>query len=121
MLEDEFYEAMTGKPVSKWTLEETERQYTVPFLIWANFDISAEANVFTSANYLSELLFETAGMNLVPYQEFLKNLRAQIPAINGNGFLDCNGKWHSNLENSSILDEYWNLQYRNMFDKKVHY
>lgn len=120
-LETEFYEAMIGEPFSEWSLETWQKQYTVPFLIWANFDISSKSNVFTSANYLSELLFETAGMKLTPYQDFLKYVQEQIPAINGNGFLDNEGIWHSNTETMDVLSEYWNLQYRNMFDKKVHY
>ena len=120
-LEDEFYETMIGKPFSEWTLEEWEQQYTVPFLIWANFDIPTEMNVFTSANYLSEILFETAGMKLTPYQSFLKYVQAQVPAINGHGFLDSEGIWHPNSEVPPILNEYWHLQYRNMFDKKIHY
>ena len=77
--------------------------------------------MFISANYLSELLFEKAGMDLVPYQQFLKEARAQIPAMNGNGYLDREGNWHETSETNPLLQEYWRLQYRNMFDKKIHY
>ena len=88
MLEESFYETLSGKPLSEWTLAEVQSRYIVPFFIWANYEIEAENNVFTSANYLSELLFEKAGMKLLPYQDFLKGLREEIPAIDGNAWRD---------------------------------
>ena len=121
MVETEFYETLVGKPISEWTLAEAQKRYIVPFFIWANYDIEAQDDMFISANYLSELLFEKAGMDLVPYQQFLKEARAQIPAMNGNGYLDREGNWHETSETNPLLQEYWRLQYRNMFDKKIHY
>ena len=121
MVETEFYEAMMGKPMSEWTLAEAQSRYIVPFFIWANYDIEAQDEMFISANYLSELLFEKAGMNLLPYQKFLKEVREEIPAMNGNGYLDREGNWHEPSEKNPLLQEYWRLQYRNMFDKKIHY
>lgn len=121
MLEESFYETLSGKPLSEWTLAEVQSRYIVPFFIWANYEIEAENNVFTSANYLSELLFEKAGMKLLPYQDFLKGLREEIPAIDGNAWRDKDGNWETLDKEQPILQEYWQLQYRNMFDKKIHY
>ncbi|WP_432626953.1 LTA synthase family protein [Brotaphodocola sp.] len=121
MVETEFYETLVGKPLSEWTLAEAQKRYIVPFFIWANYDIEAQNDMFISANYLSELMFEKAGMDLVPYQDFLKEVRAEIPAMNGNGYLDREGNWHEPSEKNPLLQEYWRLQYRNMFDKKIHY
>lgn len=85
----------------------------MPFFIWANYEIEAKDNVFTSANYLSALLFGKAGMKLLPYQEFLKGVREEIPAMDGN--------WEVLDKGHPVLQEYWWLQDRNMFDKKIHY
>ena len=81
MLEESFYETLAGKPLTEWTLAEAQSRYIVPFFIWANYEIDAEENVFTSANFLSELMFEKAGMKLLPYQEFLKSVREEIPVL----------------------------------------
>lgn len=60
MLEESFYETLAGKPLTEWILAEAQSRYIVPFFIWANYEIDAEENVFTSANFLSELMFEKA-------------------------------------------------------------
>ena len=85
------------------------------------YEIDAEKNVFTSANFLSELMFEKAGMKLLPYQEFLKSVREEIPAMDGSSWRDADGNWEVLDTSQPILEEYWRLQYRNMFDKKIHY
>ena len=121
MLEESFYETLAGKPLTEWTLAEGQSRYIVPFFIWANYEIDAEENVFTSANFLSELMFEKAGMKLLPYQEFLKSVREEIPAMDGSSWRDADGNWEVLDTSQPILEEYWRLQYRNMFDKKIHY
>lgn len=121
MLEESFYETLAGKPLTEWTLAEAQSRYIVPFFIWANYEIDAEENVFTSANFLSELMFEKAGMKLLPYQEFLKSVREEIPAMDGSSWRDADGNWEVLDTSQPILEEYWRLQYRNMFDKKIHY
>lgn len=117
----EFYEAMLGKPRTEWTLEETQKLYKIPFMIWANYDIKEKANVFTSMNYLAGIFLDTAGIQTTPYQSFLLKLKETIPAMNINGYLGDDGIWHMYSEEtkySPILTDYWNIQYNNMFDKK---
>ena len=120
-VEEEFYQAMNGKPSSEWSLEEVQQKYVTPFFIWANYDIEEKQNVVTSANYLSTLLFETAGMKEVPYQKFLSELHEKIPAININGYMKEDGKWYTSKADEPLLQQYWIWQYANMFDKKIHY
>lgn len=121
MVEESFYETLAGKPLTEWTLAEAQSRYIVPFFIWANYEIDAEENVFTSANFLSELMFEKAGIKLLPYQEFLKSVREEIPAMDGSSWRDADGNWKVLDTSQPILEEYWRLQYRNMFDKKILY
>lgn len=44
------------------------KEYQTPFLIWANYDIEEKTYENISANYLSTLLLETAGVPLTDYQ-----------------------------------------------------
>lgn len=120
-IEDEFYEEMMGKPLSQWSLEEVQKRYEVPFFIWTNFDIDEQDDLFTSVNYLSGIMFEAAGIPLVPYQNFLLKTMEIIPAMNINGYMDEVGRWHSYNEESAkspLLENYWELQYNNMFASK---
>lgn len=120
-IEDRFYEAMIGKPMGEWSLEENQRRYEVPFFIWANYDIEEQENVVTSLNYLSGLLFQEAGLPMTGYQTYLKELSQEIPAMNVNGYLDADGIWHgytNDAEEHPLIQEYENLQYYQVFTKK---
>lgn len=119
-ISDDFYTTMFGKPVSEWTLGETQKRYQVPFIIWANYDIEEKKDIITSINYLSELLFRETGIAKSPYQNYLQQISEQIPAININGYLGDDGLWHNLYENNKyqeILDMYWKVQYNNIYAK----
>lgn len=119
-VDDVFYETMKGKALDDWTLEEAQQRYEVPFIVWANYDIKEETDVVISANYLSSILFDAAGIRMTPYQQFLKKLSETIPVINVNGYLGINGQWYDYRSESpytDYLEDYWNIQYNNMFDR----
>lgn len=102
-------------------LDDLQAKYKVPFLIWANYDIEEEDGVETSLNYLSTLLMETAGLPLTGYQQFLSGLRETVPAMNANGYMDGEGKWHERTATMSeaeraALEEYQALQYNELFE-----
>lgn len=116
---DEFYFSAKGRESWDFTLEEAQKIYEVPFLIWANYDIQEEQGIYTSLNYLGALLFEKAGMTCSAYQSYLLQLRETIPAINRNGCMDNTGCWYPVSGNSGLSDqlkEYWSLEYYHIFD-----
>lgn len=51
----------------------------------------------------------------------MKSVREEIPAMDGSSWRDADGNWEVLDTSQPILEEYWRLQYRNMFDKKIHY
>lgn len=111
-IEQEFYEELYGKKLDNVKGEELLKRYTVPFIIWANYDIEEKDNLITSTNYLQSLLFEVAGLPKSSIAKFTDKVRAQIPAINSLGHYDKNGKWHNNEDiESGILKEYKDLEY----------
>lgn len=59
-MESAFYEELFGKPTSELTLEEEQKMYVTPFMIWANYDIEEKTVEDISLNYLATLLLETA-------------------------------------------------------------
>lgn len=120
-LSSEFYEDLfCGKSDS---LEEKMKMYTVPFFVWANYDIEEQEIPLTSLNYLTNYLLEAANIPLPPYNQFLKAVQEKIPAINlygyysvaEGGFLEISEAAGAEKE---WLDAYMCLQYNSMFDRK---
>ena len=116
-----FYEDLYGKEFE--TLDEEVLRYTIPFFIWANFDIEEAEVEGTSINYLSRYLLEAAGIDLPPYYQFLKEMEEYIPAVSAKGYYSkSQGKYLTVDEASGTeadwLNEYAITQYNNLFDEK---
>lgn len=101
------------------TLEEKQKQYISSFVIWANYDIEEQEDVFLSANYLRAFLLNAAGMDLSCYDNFLLNLMEKYPAINALGYCDADMNWYpvDEMADQELVEYSW-LTYHNVFDKK---
>ena len=121
-LEDSFYELLYGKSLNSLSLKELQKKFTVPFIIWANYDIDAKSDVENvSANYLSSLMLQQTNLKMSRYNEFLLNMRNEVPALNANGYVDKDGKNHELSENNEytkLITQYQYLQYNSLMDKK---
>lgn len=117
-----FYDTLGYK--ASVSLEEREKLYTVPFVLWANYDINEQGDVLTSANYLRAMLMQNAGLPLSDYDQFILFYSEHYPAINAIGYIDADGNYGGldNLSNDmGISQQYRILQYGNMFDKSISY
>ena len=119
-IEGDFLDEVHGGPFE--TLEEQQLLYTVPFFLWANFDIPEQTVECTSLNYLGRYLLEAAGLELPPFYRFLKELEQTVPAVNANGYYSSGaGTWleldEAQGEEATWLERYSYLQYNSMFDK----
>lgn len=92
------------------------------FVIWANYDIEEQSDVYISANYMSSLILDTAGLAKNGYQEFVSKVREKVPVITKYGYIGENGQFYENDDKESpyyeILLQYNILQYNNLFDVK---
>lgn len=93
-----------------------------PFFIWGNCNLNTESiqkGSVVSLNYLSTVLFQTAGVQLSPYQEYLADLRMEHPVITARylttAFGDKVGTAPSAFTDS--IREYQWLQYNCVFDR----
>lgn len=121
-LDMEIYYAMDEKlAASDVTLAERMKMYTVPFVMWANYDIGSEENVLTSPNFLRVKLMEKTGLPLSQYDQFLLECSKSYPAINFMGYFDTDRNLYSVdfIENVEILKEYEVLQYANVYNKSA--
>ncbi len=116
-----FYEKISGNAVD--SLDEQQKRFKVPFFIWANFDIEEKTIECTSINYLSSLVYETAGIALPPYNMFLREMEKTIPVINANGFYSFSENCflpfdEANADELRWLNLYEALQYNSLFDSE---
>ena len=111
-VEQEFYEELYGKSLSKLSTEELQQRYKIPFVIWANYDIESQDDLKTSPNYLSDLLLDTANVPKNEIENFTSEVRNDVPQINAMGHYDSDGNWVSRDEDTSnALDEYEAVEY----------
>ena len=120
-LSDSFLNNISNGTYKNWTSEEMMKRYQVPFVIWANYDIKEQYIEKTSMNYIQSILTQTAGVKTSGYQEFLNDIRQQVPVITSQGYWGKNGKFYQISDKRSpyydIIQKYRIIQYNMMFDK----
>lgn len=70
-------------------------RYTVPYFLWANFDLSGYEMEDTSPSLLGNTVVEAAGIEPNEFQEFLSRFKEIVPAISSQGYLDRDGNFYS--------------------------
>lgn len=117
-IENSFYNHLTNG--SMRTVSELEMdKHTVPFFIWANYDIDEEDYDDIgriSANYLGPLTMKVADAQLNEYQEYVYSLMGQYPVISSSGCINKDGAYVPLDMAASDLHDYKIVQYRNVFD-----
>ncbi len=119
-LPDSFYFQMTGKIPAGFTKEEALKKYEVPFLIWANYDITEKEIDHISLNYLSTEMAVDTGQSMSAYQCFLQAMQQEISSLSDNGCYDAEGRYYTLEEAPESMQqwirEYKILQYYMLFD-----
>nr|MBQ8245155.1 LTA synthase family protein [Oscillospiraceae bacterium] len=120
-VEQELYEEIHGSSLE--TLDEKLLQYTVPFFIWANYDIPEQTVECTSLNYLGRYMLEAAGISLPPYYRFLAEAEKAIPAVSAMGYYSLSRQAYLPLEEAQGEEARWlslyeAVQYNGVFDSK---
>ena len=114
-IETEFYEEIMKKKQSDWELNDIQKRYVTPFVIWANYDIEEGQDVVLSNNYLENLVLKQAGIDLPLYNQYIEKVSDTIPAMNVNGYMDQSGTWHKYDDEkgniNKLLENYEYLQY----------
>lgn len=103
------------------SLENTVNQHTVPYVIWANYDMGADTQRDMSINYLSAYLLDTIQSPMTGYQKFLLEMSQKVPLLTQFAYRGDDGALHETGEESaysSYLNEYAILQYNNIFDSR---
>ncbi len=121
-IETEFIASIMGVDnINNVTLEQEQSRHVTPFFIWANYDIEEKTIDKLSSNYLSSYVLDVAGVKLTKYNKYLLKLSEVLPVIDTVGYIDADDNYYSWTDDSSykkILNEYEQIQYNALFDKK---
>lgn len=116
LLGDNFYQAVfTGENLSDG--EQNLRKYIVPYVVWANYDISWREYGDMSAGYLPAVLMECAGLELPSFYQFLIGLQKEYPVLTQKGCLDRNGNLVDirDIWDTESIRAYRMLQYNQLY------
>ena len=115
-LATEFYEKMFGRSYDYFTISDYQKRYTVPYYIWANYplkDVPSHEQV--SANYLTTILKEAAGLPMDSWDNFRKSVREKYPILTSRLIVNANGQRFSRgTVQDELLDQYGIIQYYKM-------
>ena len=120
-IETSFYEKLAGTSWDQMSVEDKQKIYTTPFIIWTNYDIEEENGLKMSTNYFGSYVLEKAGMQLSDYQKCLLKFREELPIMGTGMVMDAEGNWYD-LEAmpekcQQVYNDYQILQYDNMMGK----
>ena len=122
-LTEEFYRAVFGKSTGELSQSESVCLYTVPYVIWANYDIEEGTENF-SVNYLSSKLLDVIGFPKTGFQKFLCDAEKQLPVVTRNFFSDDGVRFTGRKEElsgeaQSILSLYGAAQYNGLKENRL--
>ncbi len=106
-----------------------ENRYITPCILWANYEIEMPdwlgGSTDISANYLSALLCDAAGIPLSGYQTYLAELYQSYPVISGKTVLTADGEVLDGQavsamlsDTASLLHTYQTFAYSHIFREK---
>ncbi len=102
------------------SLEEQQKAYLVPYLVWNNFDLDIDVPALTSPNFLAADILKAAGIPATAYQQFLLTLQKTLPVVSGRAYVDAAGVYHSYEEedevHDTLLEQYQILAYNHLVD-----
>ncbi len=110
-----------AKSLYSLTPEQEQSRYVTPFYIWANYDIPEQTIERLSANYLSSLVMQTAGVDMPAFNRYLLKLRETLPVVTAVGSIDAEGIFYpagADSPYTDLLDDYEKIAYNYIHDTK---
>ncbi len=118
-IETEFIEELLGKEISDLTTEENQKRYITPFLIWTNYNSQSGYIDKMSANYLSTLMLQQAGLPTTSYNDYLSAMYRSLPVIDTNGYITSDNRYYTfddDTDYTELLAGYNRIEYNNLLD-----
>ena len=83
-----------------------------PFIIWANYDLESRNEGVISINGLVPLLLEEAGVPMIPYYRYIREMQTRVPVVGSFGsVMDTGGRIYSYYDKTDYSDMVWKYLY----------
>lgn len=117
-VEQEFYKEIAGEKSSEQLQFD---MHTVPFFVWANYDIEEQVVETTSVNYLTNYIYDVAGISKPGYNSFLEELQENVPVLSTNKAYSQSEKQYVAYDKlpaneAKLMQQYNYLVYNAVFD-----
>lgn len=111
-LENELYETMFGHKYDNFTMADYQKRYTVPYYIWANYPLKNKKYDKISANYLTMVLKDVAGLPMDSWDKFRMDVFKKYPVLTARMIQDSNGlRYNRSTLKDELLEKYEMIQY----------
>ncbi|MEC1744263.1 LTA synthase family protein [Schinkia azotoformans] len=103
-----------------WSLEELRSMRSVPYVIWANYDLGESDDMaILSTSFIGAKLLDLSGVDKPAYFDFLSEVSEKMKGIIRGLFIDSDKRLYAEAPNQykSLIEEYKILQYDNLFGK----
>lgn len=117
-IEQEFYKELAGTKTSEQLQMD---MHTVPFFVWANYDIEEQVVDCTSVNYLTNYIYDVAQIPKPGYNRFLEKLQENIPVFSTNKVYSQSEKQYVeyteiSADEEKLMQQYNYLVYNAVYD-----
>lgn len=112
-----FYRYLFGKDVEELDDKEALKLYQTPIMIWTNYASESKDLGNMSANYLSAVVLQEAGIPTTAYQNFLLEQYTNYPVLTTKGGFNQVGDYIDSTTLKAAMTEYQMIQYHIMFGK----
>ena len=121
-LSTEFYEYLIGSSLNEISGDIQAQLYSVPFFIWANYDIGSKTDVKTTPASLGSMLAQIAGLPMTGLQQFVLSISDSTPVLYSGGLIRTDGAIVSDFEDMTEKEIQWYkdyemLVYAGLFDQ----
>lgn len=117
-----FYEILFHKDLADLTLDETEKMYETPWMIWANYQLPQLENQVLSPNFLATTVLDLTRNAKSPYFELVDTVHESVQAMSNKMIITREGQAFDReripASLSDLLDRYWAAEYDNVIAGK---
>lgn len=106
-----------------FSMEQQILARATPFIIWANYEIDSRDMGVINVNGLVPLLLEEAGVEMIPYYRYIREMQEKVPVLGSSGYIMNADRdiysYYDDTEYSDMVWKYIYLSYNNLQEESI--
>lgn len=106
-----------------FSMEQQILARATPFIIWANYEIDSRDMGIINVNGLVPLLLEEAGVEMIPYYRYIREMQEKVPVLGSSGYIMNADRdiysYYDDTEYSDMVWKYIYLSYNNLQEESI--